>query len=540
MQNAVTEAVPLAIPVNVVASQRKVLEQLHYLTTFRNQMVILAGPQGAGKSTLLEVFLEQASDYANLAYLNTPQKLQVEQIRQRLLQQITSVMRMPADASLSKTIRRALPSEPQHLMIVVDDAEQLPPVILDELQELVLHSRFTAGRHRISVIVSGSMEWAARQKKRLPSNQTDAPEIITIPEFTDAEALQFAKQLLTGHEKGKALAADTYRVQAALGTSLSYPGTIRDCLQALVAPIPTTRYHIEDDSAPVMPSKAKRKAVRTQARPQGQRPLKIILLGAIFMTLITSAWMYRGELETLLANATTDMPERFATETTESGTESRTESASETAIEETATPIEFTRQFEPTDFLNPVLEQGESQLTMSYEEALPRLTEAARAYVQKGDLQIGLYRFEDNSVPAENIEIVSEAVPETSTAAVSQISEVREAPAINQWLEAHDNALVVNQSADRVTLQLAAFSSESATQTFLSQQANRDNLMVYHTLRNGGDWFVVITGNYASIAEARVAINNLPTNQQALSPWAKPYEWIHQELAVVDLIKASN
>ena len=146
MQNALTEYMPLAMPVSVVESQRKVLEQLHYLTTFRNQMVILAGPDGAGKSTLLEVFLEQASDYANLAYLATPQKLTVEQIRQRVLQQITSVMRMPADVSLSKSIRRALPSEPQHLMLVIDDAEQLPPIILDELQELVLHSRFTAGQ----------------------------------------------------------------------------------------------------------------------------------------------------------------------------------------------------------------------------------------------------------------------------------------------------------------------------------------------------------------------------------------------------------
>ncbi|RTE85920.1 MULTISPECIES: AAA family ATPase [Gammaproteobacteria] len=550
---AASENTPLAMPVEALESQRKVLEQLHYLTTFRNQMVVVAGPEGAGKSTLLEVFLEQASDYANLAYLNTPQKLTVEQIRQRILQQITSVMRMPEDISLSKSIRRALPSQPQHLMIVVDDAEHLPPVILDELQELVLHSRFTAGRHRISVIISGKTEWAARQKKRLPSNQNDAPEIVVIPEFTDSEALQFAKRLLSGHAKGKALAADNYRIQAALGTSLSYPGVIRDSLQNLVAPIEKTRYHIEDTPEQETAKPQKRKTAQSSAPVKEGTPmrLKLAMVATLMITVAVSGWMYRDDIMATYQELTQVRNEVKS----ESGTESPLPATESNATQTT----DLTSPVQPEDWLNPVLEQGESQLTMSYQEALPRLASAAREYQQEGDFDIGLYQvrsfnplvaaataaLENNAVseasetsePAElaSTESAEPEVPnQEAEVATTQEPDATPEP-VNAWLNAQDNPIILNMDASRVGLQLAAFSQEQATMQFVEAQANQNNLMVYHTLRNGGDWYVVVTGNYASLAEARNAISTLPANQQALQPWAKPFEWMHRELAVVGL-----
>lgn len=577
MHTAVSQNTPLAIPVDVVESQRKVLEQLHYLTTFRNQMVVIAGPEGAGKSTLLEVFLEQASDYANLAYLVSPQKLTVEQIRHRLLQQITSMMRMPEDISLSKSIRRALPAQPQHLMIVVDDAEQLPPVILDELQDLVLHSRFTAGRHRISVVVSGKTEWAARQKKRLPSNQSDAPEIIVVPEFSDAEALHFAKQLLSGHEKGRALAADTYRIQAALGTSLSYPGIIRDGLQSLVAPIEKTRYQVEDEPAEPQTKKASKKAARSNSKASSKRQgiptrFKFAFAAAIIMTLGASAWMYRDDIMASYESFNAEglpVTESGVTDTQEPTEElgiapNGAEDSSSIETTALANSTELTSPVQPEDWLNPVLESGEGQLTMSYDEALPRLMDAAKEYRQEGEFNMGLYQvrslnplvavataaMENNAANAEDSEVSAQPATETTTNAspesvavnasnaedqTTQQEEVTQEPASNPWLASHDNELILQMNESRVALQLAAFSQESATNSFIEAQPNQNNLMVYHTLRNGGDWYVVVTGNYASLADARNAIEQLPSSQQSLQPWAKPFAWMQRELAVVDI-----
>src|SRR5690554_3567130 len=305
MSDAVTDTthIPLAVPVQIMPSQQKLLEQLHYLTTFHNSMVILAGPEGAGKSTLLEVFLEQASDYANLAYLCATPRLSIENVRERLFQQISSDSRAQPNASLSKTIRRALPEEPQHLMLVVDDAHTLEPAIVEELQDLVLHSRFTGGKHRISVIISGTTDWAARQRKALPSNSTDQPEIVLIPELEDSEALAFAKALLFGHEKGKALAMDNFRIQATLGTSLLYPGIIQAQLQELVSPIPAARYKVSDDDVVLSSHNSAAKtntktssSTNNKPKRNGMRLFFIMAVIAMFIAAAVTAWLNQDRL----------------------------------------------------------------------------------------------------------------------------------------------------------------------------------------------------------------------------------------------------
>ncbi|RUO37959.1 hypothetical protein CWE15_10595 [Aliidiomarina taiwanensis] len=481
---------PLAVPVQVMPSQQKLLEQLHYLTTFHNSLVILAGPEGAGKTTLLEVFLEQASDYANLAYLCATPQLTIEQVRQRLFQQIGTLSRIQPNASLSKTIRRALPDEPQHLMVVVDDADLLTADIVQELQDLVLHSRFTGGKHRISVVVSGTPEWAARQRAELTTSTTDKAEIVLVPELTDHEALVFAKALLQGHEKGRALALDHTRILSTIGTNLLFPGLIQGQLQALVSPVPAARYHVSDEQEEEQKiEKANEPKVPPAGKPaSGLKTILVMSLAAMLIAAGVTAWLHKDTLLTAIQPADEPAPE-------------------ETQEEAATTPSEPESESTMAD---------DSPVVMSYTEALPRLTEAAREYTS--DRQVELKLIAEATPTEENVEVKEQPVVESPP---------------NPWLTSHDNAYFIAAPADTVVLQLGAVASQAALNRFLGNLGSTQGLKVYHTLKNERSWYVVTTGEYASLAEARRAIPNLASDLQALEPWAKPIAWIHRELAVV-------
>ncbi|MGL4769597.1 MAG: SPOR domain-containing protein, partial [Plesiomonas shigelloides] len=55
-------------------------------------------------------------------------------------------------------------------------------------------------------------------------------------------------------------------------------------------------------------------------------------------------------------------------------------------------------------------------------------------------------------------------------------------------------------------------------------------LRVYETRRNGRAWYVVIMGNYPTVAQAKQAINTLPTAMKADQPWVKSYRQVQTEL----------
>ncbi|MBX9334200.1 SPOR domain-containing protein, partial [Serratia marcescens] len=46
----------------------------------------------------------------------------------------------------------------------------------------------------------------------------------------------------------------------------------------------------------------------------------------------------------------------------------------------------------------------------------------------------------------------------------------------------------------------------------------------------GKPWYVLVSGNYASSAEAKRAIASLPADVQAKKPWVRPVHQVQQDL----------
>nr|WP_113867475.1 SPOR domain-containing protein [Brenneria salicis]NMN90282.1 DamX protein [Brenneria salicis ATCC 15712 = DSM 30166]RBP61206.1 DamX protein [Brenneria salicis ATCC 15712 = DSM 30166]RLM30229.1 hypothetical protein BHG07_11735 [Brenneria salicis ATCC 15712 = DSM 30166] len=88
---------------------------------------------------------------------------------------------------------------------------------------------------------------------------------------------------------------------------------------------------------------------------------------------------------------------------------------------------------------------------------------------------------------------------------------------------------IPNAPASHFTLQLSS-ASRSDTLKAYARQHNLTHSWVYETKRDGKSWYVLVTGVYASSAEAKRAIATLPADVQAKKPWVKPIRQVKQDL----------
>lgn len=83
--------------------------------------------------------------------------------------------------------------------------------------------------------------------------------------------------------------------------------------------------------------------------------------------------------------------------------------------------------------------------------------------------------------------------------------------------------------AGHYTLQLSS-ASRSDTLNAYAKQQKLQHYLVYATQRDGKPWYVLVSGNYASSAEAKRAIATLPADVQAKKPWVRPVRQVQQDL----------
>lgn len=93
-----------------------------------------------------------------------------------------------------------------------------------------------------------------------------------------------------------------------------------------------------------------------------------------------------------------------------------------------------------------------------------------------------------------------------------------------------DEEKILGWSSNQFTIQLLGVSNIKAAKEFVASQSNVRDLLIFKTRRAGKDWFVVITGHYATNAQARSAIGQLPSVQREAGPWPRQIKVIQDEI----------
>lgn len=78
------------------------------------------------------------------------------------------------------------------------------------------------------------------------------------------------------------------------------------------------------------------------------------------------------------------------------------------------------------------------------------------------------------------------------------------------------------------TLQLSSASRADSLNAWAKKQ-NLDSFHVYKTTRNGQPWYVLVSGSYATSADAKRAVATLSSEVRAQKPWVKPLSQVKNE-----------
>jgi septal ring-binding cell division protein DamX/type II secretory pathway predicted ATPase ExeA len=88
-------------------------------------------------------------------------------------------------------------------------------------------------------------------------------------------------------------------------------------------------------------------------------------------------------------------------------------------------------------------------------------------------------------------------------------------------------------SSQHYVVQLIAAADPARIASFRKELPADLKLASYQRITSGQRWHVLVYGDFPSIAQARAAINQLPSIAREQKPWAKPVSQIHKEMATV-------
>ncbi len=473
----------VAAPVKVKNSQQQIIDQLHQQCQQNDALIMLHGGDGYGKTTIAELFLEQASDYAECAFVTANERSTVDRLRAQILNQLFGTISL-SDETLSRQIQRQQPL--RHAVIVIDNGQQLPDSFLAECVATV--SQLSAIGQRVSIIIAADSRWAYQQKPA-PHLRLQGPVMLEIQPLSKDEQVRLVQALLPDRLK-RLWSLD--RIQQFLSTINGYPGEIQQRLQLALA---TQAQRYKD--APAEPQEhddsiSEDDVTLSDNAPTGGRSIKLryIIACALALSLVMGAYLNRQPLLDWWQAQTASEPEPQQPVAQQTAAEPQPEA------ERPELP-----KFEP--LTQQTLELMPADLAISYRDALSDLNRVAAAENDPRELDVALIKQQPVAQPNE-----------------------AEAPVATPKLPYQTDDIAA-RDPQRFGLQIAVISTEALLGEFRSDYQLAEITEVYQ--RNDGR-FVISYGNFDSLQQARAGVAQLPEAVQQMEPWAKSFAAMQAEI----------
>ncbi|MFD2631383.1 SPOR domain-containing protein [Idiomarina piscisalsi] len=520
MQALATTQHIVAAPVKNKPSQQQAIDQLHQQCQQSVSLIMLHGAEGSGKTTIAELFLEQASDYAEVAFISANERSTNDRLRAQILNQLFGTISI-SDESLSRQIQRQRPLN--HAIIVIDNGEYLSESFLAECISTV--SQLSAIGQRTSIIVAGSSRWA-QQQRPAPHLRVQGPALVEVQPFSHEEQIRFVQALLP--EKQRSF-WNLERIQQFLNSINGYPGEIQQRLQLALA---TQAARYRDTSPAEQEQSAPASASESDAKktPSKMKLWPLILIAALISTAV-AGYLNKDQLLPLWEQFNGSVQEKPSPEATDATSTQASEGEGEPAPAQAEEPqTTELPTFEPINERS--LELVPEELASSYRASLGTLNNKAAAEITEGDISVGFIKEqqpkeaepvgtvvaesgESNEAPAET----AANQPAQAEPATSQTAQTQELPFNTEW--------ALSQPIDSYTLQISIISDTQLLSDFRQDYGLTDNTQVYQREDNR---YVIIFGSYNSIEQARNAASELPQAVQQMEPWAKSFASVHTDI----------
>lgn len=546
-------------------SQTQVLSRVRFLSRFGSPFIHISGPEGAGKSFLAQHLLDEQDPERVRCALLAGRKDQADTlVRSLLVHQLVDQAAYDDATPLAEFLPELAREGRRDLLIIVDDAQLLSDAMLMELWQLAGTSR-QAGNRRCAVVLFGPAEGLAERIKALPAQQGVAQMTIDVPQLTRAEALTLMKAALVRAQR------PAQDAEALLGTALR-PGAVLAAAEKPLLPEP------EPDLLP--------KPRAQRAKESRSRVGLISLAVLVLLALGAGTWVWLSE-HSAPAKSTFTPGDRAASVSSQPlGGQSDASSAEKVLPKVDGAPLA------PVPDVKGRLNSGEvepiqqnEQVRLTEQSPVAQITAPAepgettqaqilpqtgKRVVLPGNVVDALVAAEQQvqqaatpTAPATTANAAEEAKPaatstsDSATATSTAISPEQAAAAKRAESAKADNAKATaaketaakpastkrrhssrlsgdteleKASPKHYTVQLSGSHSLKDAWHFVEKSGLASKLRVYETRRNGRAWYVVIMGNYPTVAQAKQAINTLPTAMKADQPWVKSYRQVQTEL----------
>lgn len=509
----------VAAPVKTKPSQQQVIDQLHEQCQQSVSLIMLHGKEGSGKTTIAEVFLEQASEYAEVAFISANERSTNDRVRAQILNQLFGTISIN-DESLSRQIQRQRPLK--HAIVVIDNGEQLSESFMAECISTV--TQLSAIGQRTSIIITGDSRWA-QQQRPAPHLRVQGPTMIEVQPLNHDEQIRFVQALLP--EKQRSF-WNLERIQQFLNSIHGFPGEIQQRLQ-LTLTTQAARYRdttTDEKSHKSTDGKDASEQSTAKHNPAQNNRRKMRLWPIILVTVVISL-AFAGFLnkEQLTAYWQQVNPESAAANAAESATEAAPEATEQAA----SLP-----SFEP--LTERSLELVPAELAASYRNALGTLNTVAASEITEGEISLGFIKQqqpqeaepvgqsnEQSAAEAGIDTVVAQPEPEVKAEQPEpqpqQAQQKRALPFQTQW--------ALDQNAGSYTLQISIISDPQLLRDFRNDYGITGNTQVY---QRADQRYVVIFGSYPSIEQARAAATQLPAEVQQMEPWAKSFSSVQSDI----------
>ena len=479
---------------HLLDSQSRNVELLAHLASYSELLVVVAGPEGSGKSVIANALAAQRETPEDTLFLTASVMLGMPSI----LSSVANHWDMPAIHDDGGQSREAIRNEALaraedggNLLIIIDQADQLDPDTLNDIAHFAL-----LAPQAISFALFGLPGYEGGFRH----SPAQAPvHILTVEPINDNEA---SKLLANVYGDGAACPLDSKELEQAIARSGALPGKLLAIAEQMIA-------------SP--------RAAQTSARSDGF-PLRNILGIAAIATSIIMLVAYQ-----LGSDNEAPAQESFAS------------SEAETAIQPQPVPGQIT-DYNYSEVTESAAEPKIETVDLELASVAPAQTGDAGSAAQVESLSV------KTSAVASEISEKSKAVstelsqassasklaPPVSKAAPKPVEKTVIAPSVagltkkesstkpQQTYTADEVALLKPESG--YIVQLLGSSSADGANAFKGEwQAQvTGTLYQYEAVHNSKPWFVVVSGVYASKAEARAAVNALPPKLRSQSPWVRP------------------
>ena len=488
-------------PLYTGALRRQILDQLLHLSQFSNNLLVVLGEYGVGKTRMAQALIDSLDDADDICFLEGQITSTFDSLFKNVIEQFEL-----SDAEEFKEFTRRQSENDGLAILIVDNAHHLTDAVLIELIGLLQ----SGAESRVHLVLFAEPHLFPRLE------HLDIPDLVLsdfqLEKFSLTESIDYLN----------------FRMEMAdyLGPEIFTEANVEAWWKGSRGQLLRLHEYAQD--------KLLESVFASQSSAHKKSPAVFyIAIAAVMGAALLMSYLYWGK------NSSTQLPsETIIPQATESSSAlPATVSQEPIMLHEGVNPVQVVGADPSVKAVesapeNSAVNTGSQNIPILGQEKISKTPIVKQNVVPL--VQVNAAQQNMSTSPtklAEEAKEIKKIAPQIEAKTIARINDSRIRKiksATSDYSEHEKNILSWKES--EFTLQVMGLSSEKAAHDYIAGQSNKEDLLVFKSVRQGKDWFVVIVGHYASSASARQAAALLPESQRKAAPWPRDVKTIQKEI----------